>query len=227
MTDNNNEKVKNDKNIIEKFEEILPQLWDKAKSNEIKLKSEYLTTLHTKLLKEIKTQISTPSFDTWFSGLSIEDLKDDNSIIFGTKTTMVKEWLEERYMSLIKKSLKTVTNIEFEVSFVLRTTEKSNRRNEDIDTIKQCVNCNCQDLTRKNIELPLGIQGIVSMTVEGLVCTNCGKEYYSDNIKRIIQLFKQREHERQIGQLEVTKAIPFHMMSEKDQKESIDALLED
>lgn len=205
--------------IQKQFEEILPRLWSKARENEAKMKSEYLSTLHTKLLEEIKTQISTPSFETWFSGLSIEDVKDDNSIIFGTTTTIAKEWIEQVYITLIEKSLKFVTNTDFKAYFVIRVKEKSDCEYEKPFTIDQCVICKCKDFQSKNIEIPLGIQGIVSMTVEGFKCRKCGEEYYSDTIKRVIQLFKQREYEQQIK--------PMHLQSEEYRKSSAKAARDD
>jgi chromosomal replication initiation ATPase DnaA len=173
--------------IQKQFEEILPTLWDKAKANEAKLKTEYLSGLHTKLLEEIKSQISTPSFETWFSDLTIEDLTEDNTIIFGTNTNWVKEWLEQRYMRLIEQSLRTVTKSDFKAFVVLKELANNISKNEKPYTVEHCVICNCRDIQSKDIEIPLGIQGVVNMTVEGFVCRVCDNKYYSERIKRINQ----------------------------------------
>lgn len=227
MVDSNNDR---NKRIQENFEKILPQLWDIARSNEDKLKLDYLAIMHKKLIEEIKMQISAPSFDTWFSDLTIEDLKDDNRIIFGTNTTLVKEWLEQRYMSLIEKSLRTVTNSNFKVSFVLRKNENSDCKNEKPYTIEQCIVCNCIDFQSKNIELPIGIKGIVSMTVKGLICTNCGEEYYSETIKKVVRLFKQREAELESNPLHfgaVKEPNPFDLQNEEYKRLSMESMRED
>ena len=65
MVEDNKERSKR---INENFESILPRLWDKAMENELKLKSEYLSKLQSKLLEVIRSQIPKDHFDWWFHG---------------------------------------------------------------------------------------------------------------------------------------------------------------
>ncbi|WP_219834779.1 DnaA N-terminal domain-containing protein [Paenibacillus sp. R14(2021)] len=197
MTENSEERKKR---VLENFEKHLPQIWEKARQNEERLKTEYQQNLLAKLLEEIRTKISRPSFDAWFSKLSIEEL-DDNSITLGTNLTIVMEWLETRYKSLIEKSLENITNSNsnFKVSFILR--EYSGNKNVESFVVKECTACGCQDFSQKLIEVPVNVGGILSMNVDGLVCTNCGLEYYDDSLKRVVRLFQQRQHEQQLIEL--------------------------
>jgi hypothetical protein len=116
MADNYNDRSKN---IQENFEKILPQLWEKARANEEKLKSEYMKTLLSKLLDDVRSHISKPAFDTWFSGFSIEGLNIDESIVFGTNSKMKMEWIEQRYSKMLKATIKSITNADFKVSFIV------------------------------------------------------------------------------------------------------------
>lgn len=217
MTEDKNERLKK---AEENFEKLLPQLWDKAKENEIELKSEYIKTLQTKLLNEIKLQIPEPSYQMWFSTLTIIDIIDglevvfeakptiDLEIVFGTNTTIGKEWLEVHYESMIRTILKTITNVDYKASFVLRSKEDRNRIGDNLFEIEECFGCGCQSLLRKNIEIPFEVLNIVSLTVVGLQCPDCGEEYYSDTINEVISLFKRREHERQIKPTHTMRRVP-------------------
>ncbi|WP_197069745.1 DUF2442 domain-containing protein [Paenibacillus sp. FSL R5-0345] len=46
--------------------------------------------------------------------------------VFGADTTTGKDWLEVHYESRIRTILKTITNIDYKVSFVLRSKENRN-----------------------------------------------------------------------------------------------------
>ncbi|MFC5403920.1 DnaA N-terminal domain-containing protein [Cohnella soli] len=95
MTENNEERRKR---VEEQFKKHFPRILEKARQNEERLKTEYQRSLLTRLLEDIRNKISEPSFDAWFSELSIED-SDDNSVIFGTNLTLVLEWLKRRRMT--------------------------------------------------------------------------------------------------------------------------------
>ncbi|WP_419872766.1 hypothetical protein [Candidatus Pristimantibacillus sp. PTI5] len=96
-------------------------------------------------------------------------------------------------------------------------TENTNRRSEEVFTIKQCVMCGSHDVPNKTLEIPVNLKGIVSVRILGAQCSNpsCNEEYYdSDDLQAIRdmkKLLKQREHERRIK--------PLHQQS-KEYRES-------
>ncbi|MEK4476294.1 hypothetical protein NSQ91_23920 [Paenibacillus sp. FSL R7-0048] len=112
-------KEERSKRILENFESILSQLWQKSRENDETLKIEYMNTLHTKLLGVIRNQLTIPAFYTYFTGFSIEDISSDVSIIFGTNTTLKKEILESEYLSLLKTVLTSITGVYYKISIVV------------------------------------------------------------------------------------------------------------
>ncbi|CAG7648163.1 hypothetical protein ACFQI7_12990 [Paenibacillus allorhizosphaerae] len=117
MADNNDERRKR---IHENFERILPKLWDKARANEVELKSEYLSQLQSKLLKAIRSRIPKDELGWWLDGkIRIEDINEDNQIIISSDSVLNTAWLQLRY-DLLKKTIKFITNADFELSFVTR-----------------------------------------------------------------------------------------------------------
>ncbi|MBB3154489.1 hypothetical protein FHS16_004571 [Paenibacillus endophyticus] len=116
MTENNDDTRKK---ISEKFERMLPQIWERARRNNEASKTEYMKQLHTKLLDDSRNQFPTSVFNTYLKGLSIVDISSDESIVFGTNSNLKKERLESEYLSLLKTSLKNITHVNYEISFVV------------------------------------------------------------------------------------------------------------
>gem|GEM_PF-5455236 len=58
--------------------------------------------------------------------------------------------------------------------------------------IEECVMCGSSDVPNKIIELPVEVGGIVSVTIKGAQCTQCGEKYYdSDDTNAIRQMKEQ------------------------------------
>ncbi|MBQ4901245.1 hypothetical protein KB559_20590 [Paenibacillus sp. Marseille-P2973] len=57
--------------------------------------------------------------------------------------------------------------------------------------IIECVFCNCSDVRNKLLELDVGVEGILSVDVQGAECTQCGKQYLFGNDLKIVETFKQ------------------------------------
>jgi hypothetical protein len=68
------------------------------------------------VLEKIKNKISKPSFDTWLSNTQIE--KDDEVLIVKAKNEFQRDWLEERYKTLIFETVKEVAGETYEIEFI-------------------------------------------------------------------------------------------------------------
>lgn len=76
-------------------------------------------------LKLIKSELTEVSFNTWLK--TIEPVAiNDNQIILGAPNEFTKGILEARYLTLIKNAIKQVSNIDFNVKFLIPGEEISN-----------------------------------------------------------------------------------------------------
>lgn len=71
----------------------------------------WLTTLN-----KISEKISNPSFEAWFFGTNAEF--EDNVITVGKINRFVADWLENRYKTLILKTVREVTGQTYEIEFI-------------------------------------------------------------------------------------------------------------
>jgi superfamily II RNA helicase len=78
------------------------------------------------VLKKINIAISNPSFETWFAKTSAEIKDDVLNVLAGNE--FVKDWLEERYQTLIEDSVWEVTGKKYKIQFLLDN--KGNDNNE-------------------------------------------------------------------------------------------------
>ncbi len=77
-------------------------------------KDELLASFLTNIAKEI----SPTSFTAWFNNLKIVSLTND-SIIFEVPMEIHKKMLGDNYYAMIEKVLKNITNIDYDIDFVL------------------------------------------------------------------------------------------------------------
>ncbi|MCK4260495.1 MAG: chromosomal replication initiator protein DnaA [Halanaerobiales bacterium] len=80
-------------------------------------------------LKIIKSKLSKPSFDTWFKLTEIVSI-DQNQIIIQVPNEFSREWLESRYVELIKDTLYQITKEDFKISFVTPNSKENLTDNE-------------------------------------------------------------------------------------------------
>jgi chromosomal replication initiator protein len=73
-------------------------------------------------LLQIKEWVSPKIFDTWFSSLSLASI-DSERILISVPNKFFKEWLEEHYGELIKKSVEKVLEHQAEVSLIVADKE--------------------------------------------------------------------------------------------------------
>ena len=75
--------------------------------------------LLTKFLENIKTELNPASFTAWFNDLKIFDLKS-TSITFEVPMEIHKRMLGDNYYGLISKTLSNITNIDYDIDFILK-----------------------------------------------------------------------------------------------------------
>lgn len=57
--------------------------------------------------------------------------------------------------------------------------------------IEECIICGCKIVPMKEIEMPVNVNGILSMKVLGAECSQCKEQYFdSEDINPILELIK-------------------------------------
>ena len=87
--------------------------------------------LWTNVLNEIKDELSSLAFTTWFSDVSLKQLKDGVAMI-SVPMSIHKKHLSDNYSTLIQEALNKVTGTNFELEFLLpeELTEKDLKQKE-------------------------------------------------------------------------------------------------
>lgn len=80
--------------------------------------------LLSKLKELLKNEVSTISFDTWIAPLGIESINDDN-IVFTATSDFQKDFIENKFNSLIFNTLRYITNREWTFSVIDISQENS------------------------------------------------------------------------------------------------------
>lgn len=76
-----------------------------------------LSEIWQSTLAAMSRDLSKPTFETWFKSTRPVSVKDQ-CLLIEVPNDFAKEWLETRYKNLIIDKLKTVTSLDYEVSFV-------------------------------------------------------------------------------------------------------------
>ncbi len=69
-------------------------------------------------LKDIKEELSSLAFSTWFQDVTLKEIKDDTAIII-VPMSIHKRNLYDNYRNLIQESLNKITGTNFELEFYL------------------------------------------------------------------------------------------------------------
>ena len=78
-----------------------------------KLKEDWQKTLDI-----LKTELSKPSYETWLKTTKVIT-RYDNTLVVAVPNEFAKDWLESRYVNLIKSTLQQVTSEELDLEFIL------------------------------------------------------------------------------------------------------------
>jgi chromosomal replication initiator protein len=82
------------------------------------LKKEDIKEIWQSTLDDIESQLSKPSFETWFKPTEILAIQN-NTIIIEVPNEFAKDWLKTKYSNLIKETLLKITNKSHQVKFVI------------------------------------------------------------------------------------------------------------
>ncbi|MDQ0297626.1 chromosomal replication initiator protein [Salibacterium salarium] len=86
---------------------------------------ENITDLWNQTLSVIQKKVSKPSFETWLKSTKATELQDD-TIIITAPNEFARDWLENRYSTLISDTLQDITGAELYVKFIIPDTEEQN-----------------------------------------------------------------------------------------------------
>ncbi len=97
-------------------------------------------------LSQIKIDLTSLAFDTWFQDTKLHKLSDGKAIII-VPMQIHKKHLAEKYSSLIKEKLNDITGTNFELEFILESEIKP-----DVDEIKfQSISNNIESIENKGV----------------------------------------------------------------------------
>ena len=82
--------------------------------------------------EELRYQLAKPSYETWVKNTSLQSL-EGNTFRIAVPSKLAKDWLEDRFASLIQETLQAVTGTEAEVDFVVAasTSRRQSRQQEE------------------------------------------------------------------------------------------------
>ncbi|RSL29795.1 chromosomal replication initiator protein DnaA [Salibacterium salarium] len=86
---------------------------------------ENITDLWNQTLSVIQKKVSKPSFETWLKSTKATELQDD-TIIITAPNEFARDWLENRYSTLISDTLQDITGAELYVKFIIPDTGEEN-----------------------------------------------------------------------------------------------------
>jgi chromosomal replication initiator protein len=66
--------------------------------------------------EELRFQLSKPSYETWLKNASLVG-RDKNDFKIGVPTKLAKDWLEDRYLAMIKETLSAIVSGDVSVAF--------------------------------------------------------------------------------------------------------------
>ena len=85
------------------------------------------------VLKEIKDELSSLAFDTWFSDVKLIEL-DEGMAVIEVPMSIHKKHLSDNYFELIKTALNKVTGTNFDLEFLLPDEVKSKKQEKEKET---------------------------------------------------------------------------------------------
>ena len=77
----------------------------------------YLEALWENILEKLKNELSKPSYDTWLKSTKLVDFTNNNLTI-SVPNEFAKDWLENRYLGLVKSTIQNYVNAPVSLVFV-------------------------------------------------------------------------------------------------------------
>ncbi len=139
------------------------------------------------ILSNFKTQVSTSTFKTWFSGTFVLDLKSEEGhdlLIVGVRNSFVREQIESRYKDAILKNAEALKYKNLSVIFVVSQKEKTpTTKNEPLfsgrplDFINKSKSPDSLLLSRTFENLVVGVSNNLAYLAATQVTTSLGSLY--------------------------------------------------
>lgn len=82
------------------------------------LSKDELTHIWQETLNKIREKLSNPSFKTWFSDTNPVKVDGQNQLIIEVPNEFIKDWLQSRYVELIREIIKGLTNNDWNIVFL-------------------------------------------------------------------------------------------------------------
>jgi len=89
-----------------------------------------MSELWQKVLNQLKTQLSKPTFEMWFKNTTvIEDT--EKSLKIGVPSEFARDWIQTRYFSLVNSTVNSIANNEIAIEYiVVEQDQKENSKKE-------------------------------------------------------------------------------------------------
>ncbi|GGG15407.1 hypothetical protein GCM10010913_41650 [Paenibacillus aceti] len=174
-----------------------------------------------KVLSKVLNQVNAPSFKDYFKGQTLQEIMNSLVIVLDDDIKIRIEWLENRYSSLVKKSLKTVVRVQIDLLEIIKN-EKSPEESELMSFIKlnkekiekhsvlyqnrklqkdyeemavNLINCSCGCNNVENTQIDLSFPGqesIRGVTVKGAArCLSCKEQYFLQDTVKVIDSIEE------------------------------------
>jgi chromosomal replication initiator protein len=85
-----------------------------------------------KTLEQLKTQLSKPTFEMWFKNTKVLEETDFN-IKVAVPSEFARDWIQTRYLSLINSTIKSITEREINVEYIVVEENKKIKNNKRED----------------------------------------------------------------------------------------------
>lgn len=113
--------------------------------------------LWSDVLQSLKEQLSAPSYDTWLKDTEAHDV--ENGVFTVTAANeFQRDWLRERYSTLIEDTLKDLTGEEWTVSFIVK--DRLNSRYSQYQNNERSHSLTMTDLLSKIKSLEARVQDL-------------------------------------------------------------------
>jgi len=87
-------------------------------------------------LNLIKNEVTSLSFDTWFKDTELHELKENRAVIL-VPMPIHKKHLTDKYLDLIKETLKSIDGMDYEIDFLLKDELKDENEIESMTEIQE------------------------------------------------------------------------------------------
>ncbi|HHV61163.1 MAG TPA: chromosomal replication initiator protein DnaA [Firmicutes bacterium] len=89
-----------------------------------------VSDLWGKVLEILSTEISKPSFETWLKSTRAREM-NESSIVIEVPHELAKNWLETRYVNTIRRTIQALTEKDYNLEFVTRSSKEAEETTPD------------------------------------------------------------------------------------------------